>query len=61
MPHDDPPQPDEASAGNARDPRTYELVIIVARDFRLPEVLRHIEAGRSVLVIPSTQHPPLAA
>jgi hypothetical protein len=28
-------------------------VIILARDFRLPEVLRHIEAGRIVLVIPA--------
>ena len=36
-------------------------VIILAQDFRLPEVLRHIEAGRMVLVIPATQRPPLAA
>ncbi len=27
------------------------IVIILACDFRLPEVLRHIEAGRIVLVI----------
>ena len=27
-------------------------VIIQAQDFRLPEVLRHIEAGRIVRVIP---------
>jgi hypothetical protein len=36
-------------------------VIILARDFRLPEVLRHIEAGKIVLVIPAAQHPPQAA
>ena len=37
------------------------VVILLARDFRLPEVLRHIEAGRIVHVIPATQRPPLAA
>jgi hypothetical protein len=26
-------------------------VILLAQDFRLPEVLRHLEAGRRVLVI----------
>jgi hypothetical protein len=26
-------------------------VIILAQDFRLPDVLRHIEAGRAVLVV----------
>lgn len=36
-------------------------VILLAEDFRLPEVLRHIEAGRIVLVIPAAQRPPLAA
>jgi len=36
-------------------------VILLAQDFRLPEVLRHIEAGRIVLVIPATQRPPPAA
>ena len=29
----------------------YLLVILPAQDIRLPEVLRHIEAGRIVLVI----------
>jgi hypothetical protein len=28
-------------------------VILLAQDFRLPDVLRHIEAGRIVLVIPA--------
>ena len=37
------------------------IVIIQAKDFRLPEVLRHIEAGRVVLVIPAAKRPPLAA
>jgi hypothetical protein len=36
-------------------------VILLAQDFRLPEVLRHIEAGRIVLVIPAAKRPPLAA
>lgn len=36
-------------------------VILSAQDFRLPEVLRHIEAGKTVLVIPATQRPTLAA
>ena len=30
------------------------VVILMAQDFRLPEVLRHIEAGKIVLVIPAT-------
>jgi len=30
-------------------------VILQAREFRLPEVLRHVEAGRVVLVIPAVQ------
>ena len=33
------------------------MVIILARDFRLPEVLRHLEAGRIVLIIPSPNVP----
>jgi hypothetical protein len=32
-------------------------VIIAAQDFRLADVLRHIEAGRIVLVVPATQRP----
>jgi hypothetical protein len=36
-------------------------VILQAQDFRLPEVLRHIEAGKTVLVLPATQPPALAA
>ncbi len=31
----------------------YTLVVLPAQDIRLPEVLRHIEAGRIVLVIPA--------
>ena len=31
----------------------HVLVILPAQDIRLPEVLRHIEAGRIVLVIPA--------
>jgi hypothetical protein len=36
-------------------------VIILAQDFRLPEVLRHIEAGRIVRVIPEIKRPEQAA
>jgi hypothetical protein len=36
-------------------------VIIPAQEFRLPEVLRHIEAGKIVLVVPAIQCPPPAA
>lgn len=32
-------------------------VIIAAQDFRLPDVLRHIEAGRIVRVIPAPRNP----
>ncbi len=35
----------------------YVLVILPAQDIRLPEVLRHIEAGRIVLVIPAPNAP----
>jgi len=33
------------------------LVILPAQNIRLPEVLRHIEAGRIVLVIPAPRNP----
>jgi hypothetical protein len=38
----------------------YVLVILPTQDIRLPEVLRHIEAGRIVLVIltPGTKAKP---
>lgn len=34
-----------------------ETVIMLATDFRLSEVLRHIEAGRIVRVIPAPDAP----
>jgi len=34
-----------------------ETVIMLATDFRLSDVLRHIEAGRIVLVIPAPRNP----
>ena len=39
---------------------THALMILPAQDIRLPEVLRHIEAGRIVLVIltPGTKAKP---
>ena len=39
-------------------PRGEIVVIVAAQDFRLPDVLRHVEAGRTVLVIPA---PPRSA
>jgi len=54
------PEPEEVNAYKAADPEKL-TVILLAQDFRLPEVLRHIEARRIVLVIPATQRPPLAA
>jgi hypothetical protein len=48
------------NAYTADDPEK-QAVILQAQDFRLPEVLRHIEAGRIVLVIRAAQPPPPAA
>jgi hypothetical protein len=39
------------------DDTERETVIIQAQDFRLPEVLRHIEAGKIVRVIPAPSAP----
>lgn len=39
------------NAYTADDPGTL-TVIVQPRDFRLPDVLRHIEAGKVVLVMP---------
>jgi hypothetical protein len=39
------------------DDTEKETVIIRPQDFRLSEVLRHIEAGRIVLVIPAPRNP----
>jgi hypothetical protein len=36
-------------------------VTISAKDLRLPEVLRHLEAGRIVFVVLATSAPALAA
>ena len=48
------------NAYQADDPGKL-TVMILARDFRLPDVLRHIEAGKIVLIIPAAQRPPQAA
>lgn len=48
------------SAYKAYDPRK-PVVIIAADQFRLPDVLRHLEAGKVVLVIPAAQPPRKAA
>jgi len=39
------------------DDTEKETVIMLATDFRLSDVLRHIEAGRIVLVIPAPRNP----
>jgi hypothetical protein len=43
------------------DDQEKQIVIVPAQEFRLPEVLRHLEAGKVVVVIPATQPPPHAA
>jgi hypothetical protein len=48
------------NAYKADDPEK-PAVIVPAQEFRLPDVLRHIEAGRIVLVIPAAQRTPPAA
>lgn len=48
------------NAYKANDPGK-PTVIMLAEEFSLPEVLRHIEAGRIVLVVLATQRPPRAA
>jgi hypothetical protein len=42
--------PCDGRPAQSADPEARPYVIIAARDFRLPEVLRHIEAGRIVRV-----------
>jgi hypothetical protein len=42
------------------DPGQF-AVIVLARAFRLPDVLALIEAGKIVLVIPAAESPPQAA
>jgi len=60
MPHDEQPsrrpEPEEVNAYKAYDSGKL-TVILLAQHFRLPEVLRHIEAGRLLLVIPATNAP----
>jgi hypothetical protein len=51
------PAAERATTPPADDPEK-PTVIILAQDFRLSEVLRHIEAGRIVLVIPADTTPP---
>ena len=50
------PEQEEVNAYKA-DSTEKETVIIQSQDFRLSEVLRHIEAGRIVLVIPTPRNP----
>lgn len=39
------------------DDTEKETVIMLATEFRLTEVLKHIEAGKIVLVIPAPRNP----
>jgi hypothetical protein len=39
------------------DSEEEETVVIAAAEFRLPDVLRHIEAGKIVRVIPAPRTP----
>jgi hypothetical protein len=48
---------EEVNACQANDSEK-PTVIILAHEFRLPDVLRHLEAGRIVLVIPAPNDPP---
>ena len=50
------PEPEEVNAYQADDPEK-QIVILPAQEFRLPEVLRHIEAGKIVRVILPEQRP----
>jgi hypothetical protein len=43
------------------DPDARPCVILPANEFSLPKVLRHLEAGRTVLFVPATSAPALAA
>ncbi|KJE19875.1 hypothetical protein FF36_05862 [Frankia torreyi] len=69
---DDPtpsPRPSDPTSGDDipdalsdLDPLPHgEIVVILAADFRLPNVLRHLEAGKIVLVIPAPREPPSGA
>ncbi len=49
------PEPEEVNAYKA-DSTEKETVIILPHDFRLPDVLGHIEAGKIVLVIPAPRN-----
>lgn len=53
-------EPREAEPGEALDgaDRDATVVVLVARDVRLPDVLRHLEAGRTVRLINAPDEPP---
>jgi hypothetical protein len=50
------PERDEVNADKADEAGTL-TVIVQPQDFRLPDVLRHIEAGKIVLVLPQHNSP----
>jgi hypothetical protein len=58
MPTRDNPikKPEEANAHKADNPEKT-TVIIPANEFSLPKVLRHLEAGNIVLIIPAPVTP----
>lgn len=50
-------EPDDADTRGTDDTDVRALVVLPARNLRLPEVLRHIRAGRVVLVVPTPRTP----
>jgi hypothetical protein len=52
----EPPEPEDVNADKADDSPAL-TVIMKPQDFRLPDVLRHIEAGRIVVLIPQDDGP----
>ncbi|OHV56488.1 hypothetical protein BCD48_08480 [Pseudofrankia sp. BMG5.36] len=55
----DGPRPTGEPPGDAdARPRDATVVVLSARDVRLPDVLRHLEAGRTVLIVSAPDEPP---
>ncbi len=52
-----PARPEEVNARHTCGPHAREPVILSARHITLPDLLRHIEAGHIVLVLPTPADP----
>jgi hypothetical protein len=55
--HERDPRDGRQSPLTEPEDAAYMLVILPLQDITLPEVLRHIEAGRIVLIIPAPNAP----